>query len=694
MKTLAADPSPGGIQVIHLAPPETLPPLSESVASFDWSTTPLGPLTSWPPALRIATDMLLLSPFPCALVWGPQLTVICNDKYQALVEGAVDHQGCRFDKLWDHAWDSMGASVFMALEGKGSLLADAPLPVEGKGRAKTVWVTGSYSPLHDDQGSISGFLHALIETTASVEVTREWRELAQSFETRLMQYLEDPEHTWQLSSDIMLMLDADLRVRMANPAWNLSLGWGAMAPEAPLPELFHPADRTEALLVLSALLQTGEAATFEGRLRHSEGHYRWFRWSGVAEQGLPTLVGRDITGDREAVQRLAEATVRNTQRMDSVVKVAGGLAHEMNNVLSGVGSSLELLERRLAQGRLERIDSYVQMAREAALRAIGLTQNLLAFARSQALSPHPLDINRLLQEAAPLMQQTLGGGMRLHWQLDVAPWPLQVDPDQLRNALLHLCSNARDACLGQGSLLIRTANERLDVATEGDAGLPAGDYVVIHFEDDGHGMSPEDVAKVFEPFFTTKPLGQGVGMGLPMVHGFVRQSGGQVWVESQSEQGTRVVLMLPRYQGSLPAPAEAGFVPMQAQGERLLLVDDEVNLRGVMKEALTDLGFEVTDVSDANSALAEFRHGPGFDLVITDIGLPGGFSGQQMARALRLIRAQQKVLFITGFTEDPVERKLLDEPGTALLFKPFTLQALVEQVQRMLQERSAAPEHK
>ncbi|QXH59146.1 response regulator [Pseudomonas maumuensis] len=648
--------------------------------------TPLGDLTSWPPTLRIAVDMLLLSPFPCTLVWGAALTVIHNDAYRVMLGLESDRQGHAFDALWEQHWESMGTFVFKVLEGQGSLVEDMPLPVHRGGATTTAWVTGCFSPIRNDQGMVAGFLHALIETTTSVEASREWREQAQSFEGRLTRYLADPEHTWQLSPDVMLMLDADLRVRTANPAWQRLLGWGeASQLRATLPELFHPVDRTEVRLVLMALVQGRDTAPFEGRVRHSDGHYRWFRWVGIANQALPALVGRDITEDRDAVQRLAEAAVRESQRMESVVKVAGGLAHEMNNVLSGVGSSLELLERRIAQGRMERVEEYVKMARECAQRAIGLTQNLLAFARSQPLSPNPLNINRLLQEALPMLRQTLGTEMRLDVQLDVAPWPLQVDPDPLRNALLHLCSNARDACLGNGNLTIRTANERLAMASAGPVALPPGDYVTLQVEDDGHGMSREDVARAFEPFFTTKPLGQGAGLGLPMVHGFVQQSGGQVWIESMPEKGTRVVLMFPRALGPLPERAYLDVLSQQAWGQRLLLVDDEDNLRGLMKEALVDCGFEVCEAADANSALGQFRHGAPFDLVVTDIGLPGGFSGRQMAKALRMIKPEQKILFITGYTSDPVEQALLDEPGTALMFKPFSLQTLVEQVQRMLQ---------
>lgn len=682
---MAADhPVPGATQLIHLAPVSSVQTgVGAQISGFNWGATPLGPLTRWPPALRIAVDMLLLSAYPCALVWGPVLTVIHNEAYPAPCGERAHALGERFDVLWTKAWDDIGAAVFQALEGSGSLTENKLLTVNRDGRPVQAWFTCSYSPIRDDQGAVAGFLHALIETTASVESTREWRELAQSFEAQLSLYMAESEHTWQLSPDVMLMLDAELRVRMANPAWHRLSGLtGEQQTPLPLLELIHPDERTEARLALMALMQGHDTPPFEARIRRDEGHYCWLRWHGVPGQALPTLIGRSITEERQSVQRMAQAAVRDSQRMESVVKVAGGLAHEMNNVLSGVGSSLELLERRLAQGRLERLDSYVQMARECTQRAIGLTQNLLAFARSQPLSPNPLDINQLIREAQPMLAQCVGAKMQLNWQLDIAPWPVQLDPDQLRNALLHLCANARDACLGRGNLSIRTSNERMAEAT---GELPAGDYVMVQIEDDGHGMSAEDVACAFDPFYTTKPLGQGSGLGLPMVHGFVRQSGGQVWIESRLEHGTQIVLVFPRYSGSQSISEAPQTSMVSGRGERVLLIDDELNLRGLMKEILVDRGFEVCDVTDANTALGRYRHAGPFDLVITDIGLPGGFNGRQVARALRMIKPDQKILFITGFTEDPVEQQLLDEPGTALLLKPFSLESLVVQVNRMVQ---------
>lgn len=685
MKILAADAAslPGGIQVIHLAPASPVAArMSEAITRFDWGRTPLGPVAQWPPTLRIAVDMLLLSPFPKALVWGTDLTVIHNDAYLALLGQKSAAQGDSFDQLWHNAWDHMGGVVFKALEGQGSLVENTALTVLRGGKQTQAWFTCCYSPIRNDQGSVAGFLHALLDTTASVQSTREWRDLAQSFEGQLAHYLADTEHTWQLSPDVMLILDGELRLRTANPAWSRLLGWEQAAQvEGPLLELFHPADRSEVQLALMALEQGIVTNAFEARMRHREGHYCSFRWSATPGQEFPILVGRDITHERQAVQRLAEAALRDSQRMESVVSVAGGLAHEMNNVLSGVGSSLELLERRISQGRLERLDSYVRMARECAQRAIGLTHNLLAFARSQPLAPVAMDVNRVLREAQPFLQQALGGQMSLEWQLDAAPGP---SSSTLTNCAMRCCTCAPMRVMRAWAVAICRSVPSMNGLSSPLKGRPGSRLATMcWFRSKMTAMAcrKRTWSTLSNRFSPPSHWARGRAR---LAHGpWLRTPvGGQAWIESTKDKGTRVVLMFPRFQGTLPEPLplEIG----QGQGERVLLVDDEVNLRTLMKEVLVERGFEVCDVTDANAALGQFRHAGPFDLVITDIGLPGGFSGSQVARALRLIRPEQKILFITGFTEQPVEQAMLDEPGTALLFKPFSLETLVGQVHRIL----------
>ncbi|MFJ4455864.1 response regulator [Pseudomonas sp. NPDC089392] len=669
--------------------PSVLPPvqqMGERIVQFDWGRTPLGPLPRWPASLRVAVDMMHLSPFPCAVVWGPDLSVVHNDGYRGLRAAAPDALGMAFDTLWRDVWPAVGPWVFKALEGHSNFVEDPPLRIECGEDAEPLWCAFGYAPLRDELGRVVGFLHTVIETTASVEAHHHWREQAQGFERQIERHVAEREQIWHLSRDAMMTVTPELKLQSANPAWYRILGWDEQQVlNVPVLELVHPADRAEVQVAVSGLLQYSNAEQIETRLRHRDGHYHWFCWSARFDGSLLTAVGRDITEDREEAARQSEALLRNSERMEVVGQLAGGMGHEMNNLLSGIGGSLELLQRRFQEGRLERIEAYVDVARDSVQRAMELTHRLLAFSRHQPLAPKPLDFNRQLHLSEPLLLRTLGAEMCLHWQLDVAPWAVNLDVLQLENALINLCANAREACLERGNVTIRTVNQRLTASFPNERGLPPGDYVALHVEDDGHGMAAADIARAFEPFFTSKPIGRGAGLGLSMVYGFVGQSGGYVWIESTVNLGTKVSMLFPRSHAPVPEPPTLPVLSQRkAQGERLLLVDDEHNLRAVMREYLTERGFEVTDVSDANAALERFRHAGPFDLVITDIGLPGGFSGRQVAKAMRMQRPQQKILFITGYADQPVEAQFLEQPGTALMNKPFPLASLVDQAIRML----------
>jgi len=661
--------------------------MSERIAQFDWGRTSLGPLPRWPASLRIAVDMMQWSPFPCAVVWGTDLCVVHNDGYRALRAVRPDALGNAFDALWSDLWQAMGPWVFKALEGRSNFVEDPPLLVYGEA-GEPMWCAFGYAPLRDELGNVAGFLHKVIETTASVEAYSHWREQAQGLERQIERHVAEREQIWQLSPDAMMTVTPELKVYAANPAWYRILGWAEeQVRNLPVLELVHPADRAQVEVAVSGFLQYRNTEQLETRLRHSDGHYHWFRWSARFDGSLLTAVGRDITAEREEAARQSEALMRNSERMEVVGQLAGGMGHEMNNLLSGIGGSLELLQRRIQEGRLERIDAYVEVARDSVMRAMELTHRLLAFSRHQPLAPKPLDFNRQLRLSEPLLLKALGAEMRLHWQLDVAPWAVCLDVTQLENALVNLCANAREACLERGNVTVRSVNERLTASFPDESGLPPGDYVALHVEDDGHGISAQDIAKAFEPFFTTKRIGRGSGLGLSMVYGFVGQSGGYAWIESNPNQGTRVSMLFPRCHD--PAPEEPKPVQRSqrmAQGERLLLIDDELNLRAVMGEYLTERGFVVTDAGDANTALERFRLDDPFDLVITDIGLPGGFSGRQVAKAIRMQVPAQKILFITGYAHHSVEAQLLDQPGTALMNKPFLLADLADQALSMLEQ--------
>jgi signal transduction histidine kinase len=391
----------------------------------------------------------------------------------------------------------------------------------------------------------------------------------------------------------------------------------------------------------------------------------------------------------EAVERRMEAeeTLRQAQKMEAIGQLTGGIAHDFNNLLTGIIGSLEMMNTRLSQGRLDDVSRYVTAARGAARRAATLTHRLLAFARRQPLEPKPTDANRLVAGMEELIRRTTGPGIEVEVVGAAGLWLTLVDPNQLENALLNLCINARDAMPQGGRLTIETANKWLDERAAQERDLPVGQYVSLCVTDIGTGIPPEVISRIFDPFFTTKPMGQGTGLGLSMIHGFARQSGGQVRVYSEVGQGTTMCLYLPRYhgpKGESEAPAEPGEAPRTAAGETVLVVDDEPTVRMLIADALKDFGYRVIEAEEAAVGLRVLRSEAKVDLLITDLVLPGGMNGRQLADAARAARPDLRVLFITGYAENALIGNGQLEPGMQVVTKPFAMDALVRRIRDLL----------
>ena len=392
--------------------------------------------------------------------------------------------------------------------------------------------------------------------------------------------------------------------------------------------------------------------------------------------------------EREAAERLqAEEALRQSQKMEAVGQLTGGLAHDFNNLLAGITGSLEMLGTRVVQGRLTEVDRYIAAAQNAATRAAALTHRLLAFSRRQTLDPRPTDANRLIAGMEELIRRTVGPEITVE-TVGAGSWPILVDPNQLENALLNLCINARDAMPNGGRITVETADRHLDERTAPSRDLAPGHYLSLSVTDTGVGMPPDIIARAFDPFFTTKPIGQGTGLGLSMVYGFVRQSGGQIRIHSQPGLGTTMRLYFPRHLGQSEGAAEQAARPDAApvrNGETILVVDDEPTVRFLVREVLEDLGYVTMEAGDGAAGLRILQTGVRIDLLVTDVGLPGGLNGRQMADAARLVRPDLKVLFITGYAENAVVGQLHLESGMRVLGKPFKLDALTAQVRSLLQ---------
>ena len=398
----------------------------------------------------------------------------------------------------------------------------------------------------------------------------------------------------------------------------------------------------------------------------------------------------DVTERLAEQQRLKEAqeALRQSQKMEAVGQLTGGIAHDFNNLLAGISGSLELLGKRLSEGRLNGMERYIDAAQGSAQRAASLTQRLLAFSRRQTLDPKPTDVNRLINGMEDLIRRSVGPDVDVEVVGAGGLWATKIDQSQLENALLNLCINARDAMApGGGRLTIETSNKWLDDRAAKTRELPPGQYVSLCVTDTGTGMPPEVQAQAFDPFFTTKPLGQGTGLGLSMIHGFVRQSGGQVRIYSEMGKGTTMCLYLPRYTGDVEGDEDGGLTPVAegGHGETVLVIDDEETVRMLVAEVLGDAGYNVIEAPDGPSGLEILRSDRRIDLLISDVGLPGGMNGRQVADAARVSRPDLKVLFITGYAENAAVGNGLLAPGMEVLTKPFVMGDLAAKVHDMIE---------
>jgi len=476
--------------------------------------------------------------------------------------------------------------------------------------------------------------------------------------------------------------------------------------------ILHPDDAPIAGQHWAASLSDGTIYQTEFRIRDAHGAYRWhlvravpihcddgqiMRWIGtntdIHDQKLisQSFAELNATLEEQVEARTAEMVamedaLRQSQKMEAVGQLTGGLAHDFNNLLTGMMGNLELLQARIARGRLDDVDRFVNAAQGAGRRAAALTQRLLAFSRRQTLDPRAIDVNRLINGMEEMLQRTVGPGNTIEVVGSVGLWTAMIDASQLENALLNLCINARDAMPDGGRITIETANKWIDDRSAKERDLPPGQYLSICVTDTGSGMSPETIKRAFDPFFTTKPIGQGTGLGLSMIYGFARQSGGQVRIYSELGSGTTMCIYLPRHVGEADEPAANidDAAVHDGNGATILVVDDEATIRHLVDEILDECGYTVIGAGDGAAGIKVLQSGAKIELLITDVGLPNGMNGRQVADAARSLRPGLKVLFITGYAENAAVGNGHLEPGMELLTKPFAMSDLVRKVQEML----------
>jgi len=387
--------------------------------------------------------------------------------------------------------------------------------------------------------------------------------------------------------------------------------------------------------------------------------------------------------------RATEEALRQAQKMEAVGQLTGGLAHDFNNLLAGISGSFEMIGTRLAQGRARDVEKYLTAGQGATRRASALTHRLLAFSRRQTLSPRSIVVNRLMRELVELIQRTVGPAIEVETVAVAGLWPALVDANQLENAILNLCINARDAMPDGGRITIETANRWIDQQTAKAHGLEPGQYVTVCVSDTGCGIEKDILDRVFDPFFTTKPLGEGTGLGLSMVYGFARQSHGHVRIYSEVGQGTMVCLYLPRNLGNeadVEAEPTAPEVLRSTAEKTVLIVDDEPTVRMLVVDALEELGYACAEAGTGAEGIDILRDVGRVDLLITDVGLPGGMNGREVAERAREVVPDLRILFITGYAENAVLNHGHIGHGMEVLTKPFAVNDLVARVDRLLRD--------
>ncbi|HYI81911.1 MAG TPA: PAS domain-containing protein, partial [Acetobacteraceae bacterium] len=467
-----------------------------------------------------------------------------------------------------------------------------------RGDESEAWVRLIAAPIRDEEGRITGGVVACLDVDREKRAEAALRQLNEELEERVAERTAERDRMWRLSTDLMMVARFDGTVAAVNPAWTAVLGWRQdELLGTRFVDLVHPHDAASTLAETSRLAEGRTTRGFENRYRHKDGSHRWLSWTAVPDEGLIHAVARDVTAEKAAQAELAEAQeqLRQAQKMEAVGQLTGGVAHDFNNLLQVIGGSIDLVRRHLASGD-ERVRRSLHSAAEATKRGAVLTARLLAFSRRQTLDPKPVDPNALVSGMSDLLRRSLGEAVRIETALGAELWRTCADPNQLENAILNLAVNARDAMPGDGGrLTVETANAYLDerYAREHQEVLE-GQYVLIAVSDTGCGMSPEVASRAFEPFFTTKDVGQGTGLGLSQVYGFVKQSGGHVKIYSEPGEGTTVKIYLPRLRNDADdgaAATEPGLAAHEEDrrrlplpngavaGEMVLVVEDDASVR-------------------------------------------------------------------------------------------------------------------
>ena len=635
-----------------------------------------------------------------------------NQVWSAPPDGVLDwynervysYSGYREGDLDDGRWTGMVHPDDLGVAGAAwahSLASGSTYEVEFRLRDRDGnyrWHLGRALPIRDEAGAITRWVGTNTDIEDQKAAARALGSLNDTLAEQVSQRTAERDRIWRLSTELMLVADFESNIVAVNPAFTTVLGWSeAKLIGSPFMALVHPDDVEATLREVGGLSEGQTTFSFENRYRHRDGSYRTLAWSAAPDASFIHAVARDVTAEREAAAAMqrTEQALQQSQKMETIGKLTGGVAHDFNNLLQVIAGNLQLLGTDVATNprALRRVDN----AMAGVLRGAKLASQLLAFGRRQALEPKAVRIGRNIAAMDDMLRRALGEEIELETVVQAGLWNAFVDISQVENAVLNLCINARDAMDGVGKLTVEVGNAMLDDEyAMAQPDVTPGQYVMIAVSDTGSGMPAEVIAQAFEPFFSTKPEGKGTGLGLSMVYGFAKQSGGHVKIYSEVGFGTTVKMYLPR---SLEAEDALDPVDLrQPTGgtETILVAEDDEGVRETVVELLGELGYRVLKAPDAASALAIVSSGIPIDLLFTDVVMPGPLRSPDLARKAREAIPNLAVLFTSGYTENAIVHGGRLDPGVELLGKPYTRAALASKIRHVLANRDqrsgAAPD--
>ena len=687
--------------------------MAERIRAFDWSRTELGALDMWSRSLSSTVQLMLASPLPMVMLWGRAGYMIYNDAYSEFAGGRHPYLlGSPVELGWPEVAEFNRHVVDTCLAGGTLSYRNKELVLLRNGIPEDVWLDLYYSPVANDDGCPAGVMAMVVETTEFV-ISERLRQAAENA------YRADNERVrLALNAGALLgsfVWDVKGNVLSGDERFARTFSYPADVPLDNLPQdiaeaRIHTDDFSWVQEQVQKSVENGEPFNAEYRVLRPDGTYLWVLASGCCEfneQGEPfrfpgvliDIHERKIAEEsllrftRNLEQRVAdevegrlaaEEQLRQSQKLEAIGGLTGGVAHDFNNLLQVIAGNLHLLARHEADNA--NVQRRVGAALAAVERGAMLSSQLLAFARRQPLSPAVYNPRQIYQRLGELLQRALGETIQIDVQLPDDPWCISVDRNQLENALLNLAINARDAMHGEGTIVISGKNVVLDRFVCVGKGISAGDYVRLSVIDPGEGMDAATLKQAFEPFFTTKADGQGTGLGLSMVFGFVKQSGGHIEMTSEVGGGTCVHMYFPRSERAQSREMPSRSVPGTGGNETILVVEDNEEVRGTAAEFLQASGYQVLLAGNGDSAMQLLLDGATVDLIFTDVVMPGLIKSSDLAAWAKVQVPAVAVLFTSGHTRDIISDNHQLSPDTYLLSKPYGPDALLSMIRSVLGE--------